>query len=122
MGTYFFLSKERIENRRTAYNIMNLLSEVGGFAGLTVMILSFFMTEITFHYVIYYFIRHFYSCNNKRVPLIESHNYNDPWEEDISSYEYLDRDFNVIEIIGDIWYLRYLFCCFRNLGCMKYRL
>jgi len=44
MGTYFFLSTESTENRRTAYNMMNLLSEVGGFAGLIIMILSFFMT------------------------------------------------------------------------------
>ena len=62
MGTYFFLSKESIEHRRTAYNIMNLFSEVGGFAGITVMGLSFFTTEITFQYVIYYFIKHFYGC------------------------------------------------------------
>ena len=45
----------------------------------------------------------------------------EPCEEDVSRYDYLERDFTLAEIISDIWYLKYLFCCFRNLSCMKYR-
>ena len=43
---------------------------VGGFAGIIVMITEIFTAPITFSYVVYYFIKHFYAINDK-IPIID---------------------------------------------------
>ena len=51
-GSYYFLGTERIEHQRKVYQIMALLSEVGGLAGGVAALTSFFCTEVTFLFVV----------------------------------------------------------------------
>jgi len=41
VGIYFFLSNERYEHKRTVYNVINLLSELGGLFSLLFTIIGF---------------------------------------------------------------------------------
>ena len=61
-----------MEHSRIVFDIMALLSEVGGLAGVLFGAIAFFCVEITHVHVIDKFIRKFYSNKNGEIYLLDS--------------------------------------------------
>ena len=68
----FFLSNERIEHKRKAYNILQVIATLGGLsAGLFGLIKSI-STPITHSIVISKFIKLFHSDHNAKIYMLKS--------------------------------------------------
>lgn len=57
MGTYTFLDTKRLEHRRKVFNIVALLSMVGGLAKVVFFLSDLFCSQITFNYVVEYYVK-----------------------------------------------------------------
>ena len=56
VGSYFFLSTNRIEHRRMAYHVLALFAELGGLGSGAFALIAFFCTDVTFMLVVNKFI------------------------------------------------------------------
>jgi len=67
VGQYFFLSHERIEHKRKAYNILQVIATFGGLSAGLFGIITSISTPITHSIVISKFIKQFYSDHNGKI-------------------------------------------------------
>ena len=117
-GTFFFLSDQRIEHSRIVFDIMALLSEVGGLAGVIFGALAFLCIEITHVHVIDKFIRRFYTNKNGEIYFLDSEKWW-PTHDEIDRNETIGKHFTYLEMISKLWWMKPFTWCLRGCDCMK---
>jgi len=68
----FFLSNERIEHKRKAYNILQVIATLGGLSAGLFSLIKFISTPITHRIVISKFIKQFYSDHDGKIYMLKS--------------------------------------------------